>query len=62
MEYRAFLYDLYGDNHAIPVDGYVKESVQRFSMAMSRSTVERWFLTIRLFKGVMRVISRYPSG
>jgi hypothetical protein len=31
-------------------------------MTVSKSTIERWFMTIGPFKGSMRVTSRYPSG
>jgi transposase len=57
-----FLYDLYRNNASFPVDGYVEEFLIRFRMIVSKSTIERWFLTIGPFKGSMRVTSRYPSG
>ena len=31
-------------------------------MRVSNSTIERWFMTIGPFKGVMRLTSKHPSG
>ena len=62
MTHHAFIYELYCNNSSLPVDGYVEEFFERFEMRISKTTVERWFLTIGPFKGTMRVTSRYPSA
>ena len=62
MKHHIFQYDLYRNNASFPIDGYVEEFFIRFRMIVSKSTIERWFMTIGPFNGNMRVISRYPSG
>ena len=61
MEHHAYIYDLYRDNPALPVDGYVEQFYQRYNIVLSKSTIQRWFLTIGPFKGMMRVTSRFHS-
>ena len=62
MKHHTFIYDLYHNNTSFPVDGYVEEFFIRFRVTVSKSTIERWFMTIGSFKGSMRITSRYPSG
>ena len=62
MCHHTFLYDLYCQNPAFPIDGYVEEFYRRFGIRTSNSTLQRWFMNISPFKGTMRVTSRYPSA
>ena len=51
MRHHAFIYRLYLNNPSLPIDGYIEELFNEFSINVSASFVSRWFKTIGPFKG-----------
>ena len=62
MKHHAYIYSMYLSNPALPVHGYTEELYRNFGLIVSYGVIERWFLMIGLFKGMMRLISKFLSG
>ena len=62
MVHHAYIYELYVKNAVLPLHGYIEEIHNKFGILLHYSLIERWFMTIGPFKGVMRLTSRFPSG
>ena len=60
MKHNYFIFTLYLDNSSIPLDGYVEELQIEFAPVVNKFTIQRWFMTIGLFKGTMRITSSFP--
>ena len=62
MKHHAYMYDLYVANPSRSLDVYVDKLHKAFGVAITCSTMQRWFMTIGPFKGTMRVTSTFPDS
>ena len=62
MKHHEYLYKLYTANPSRPLDVYVSKLYKAFGLAITCSTMQRWFMTIGPFKGTMRVTSVFPDS
>ena len=46
MIHHVFIYQSYVNNPSLPIDGYIEELYDRFSLIVSPSLITRWFKTI----------------
>ena len=62
MVHHIYIYELYVKNAVLPLHGYIEEFHNKFGISLHYSLIERWFMNIGSFKGVMQLTSRFPSG
>ena len=60
--HHSYMYDLYLDNLARPLDGYVEELEVRFGLVVNCEMIRQWFETVGNFPGKLRKTSTYNSG
>ena len=62
MCHHAYIFDVYLDNEALPLIGYVEEIERKCSLNTSVSSITRWFKTMGPFKGNLCVTGSFPPG
>ena len=46
MKHHIYIYQLYLDNPALPVHGYIEELYRKFGLIVSEGVIHQWFMTI----------------
>ena len=60
--HHRYIYDLYKQNPARPVSGYIEEIKKEYGIILGKDIIQRWFRETGPYKGSMRATSRFPSG